>query len=491
MKTSHSDYSSVFRNIRKMMLSSSIAQLIPPLAILLLARLYLPRDFGAFALFQSTIALFGVLATCRYELAIVVARNEEEARALFAGCLALTGMLSALALIVVAVVFHGVEPSDSILGSLYPVRWLLPVGFCVNGLYQVFSYARNRERNFHRIGLSAVALQACSVTLSIGLGLLGLRLIGLSIGSVAGQLAAVVYLAPDRKNLRGWLPARSAGLQTMVDALKKYKRFAVYNVPYSMIGYLTVGVPVALLLHYGFSTDSGFFSMARRMLYLPATLLGVSLSQVLFEQAAAGGLKTDRFAALFRSILTIVGQSGALIFVFFCIWAPILVPLALGKRWEPGVPIMIIFAPCAFSFLNASWIDRLYDAAGMQRLALLLLLISTSVTLALFLLMLEFGFSPAYVVGCYSLLLTVNYLYYTFVISRVIGERPVSLWPVVRAAGLEAGTALVVFGLIRLAPVDHRLGLAMSLVAFAAMAYRRIRLAIHSFRHASSVEIAA
>jgi O-antigen/teichoic acid export membrane protein len=448
--------------------------------------MYIPRDFGAFALYQSVIAFFGVLATCRYELAIVVAREQKEAEALFAGCLLITGILTGCAVLMVLVLFRSPKAPESLLGSLYPVRWLIPMGLCANGIYQACAYFRNRERDFHRLSISAVGLQIGSVVFAITCGYLGWQSIGLSSGAVAGQIAAICCLQPGLASFRRWLPDRSAGLQAVLNCLQQYKRFAVYNVPCSMIGYLSVGVPVALLLHFGFTTDAGFFSMARRLLYLPATLLGVSLSQVIYEQAA-GSIATDRFANLFRSLLTTIGQLGAVLFVFFCVWAPLIIPSALGRQWEPSIPIMIIFAPCGFAFLNASWIDRLYDAAGMQHRALRLLAISTALSAFLFYGMSIAGFKPLYTIGCYSALITIYYLYYTFVISRLVGKSGVPLWGIVKASGIEAVSAALVFGLVRITPVEPHIGLAISVAILLLAIIWRLRHAARNLRLISVV----
>ena len=67
------------KNVVTLMTGTTIAQAIPIAISPILTRIYSPEDFGMFALYFSILALVGVIATARYEIAIVLPKDDEEA----------------------------------------------------------------------------------------------------------------------------------------------------------------------------------------------------------------------------------------------------------------------------------------------------------------------------------------------------------------------------------------------------------------------------
>ena len=81
------------KNIAVLASGTALAQVLTVLAYPILMRLYNPGDFGLFALFGALNMTFVAVASGRYELAIVLAKTEEEA----ANILALTlGIVAAI-----------------------------------------------------------------------------------------------------------------------------------------------------------------------------------------------------------------------------------------------------------------------------------------------------------------------------------------------------------------------------------------------------------
>ena len=70
---------SLLRAIATLLMGGALAQLIPLALGPLLARLYTPEAFGAFAAFTTVSATVAVLACARYEFALPMARSAEQA----------------------------------------------------------------------------------------------------------------------------------------------------------------------------------------------------------------------------------------------------------------------------------------------------------------------------------------------------------------------------------------------------------------------------
>ena len=70
-----SDY---FKNISKLVAGTSIAQLISFLAAPVITRLFTPSDVGSFTFLLSIAGGIGLVATLRYELAIILPKENSD-----------------------------------------------------------------------------------------------------------------------------------------------------------------------------------------------------------------------------------------------------------------------------------------------------------------------------------------------------------------------------------------------------------------------------
>jgi len=68
--------SEFFQNILKMFSATALSQVIQVLGSLLLAKLYVPEQFGIFSIFMSTLMFLVLLSTLRYESALIIEKNE-------------------------------------------------------------------------------------------------------------------------------------------------------------------------------------------------------------------------------------------------------------------------------------------------------------------------------------------------------------------------------------------------------------------------------
>ena len=75
---------------------SAGAQLLLVLAAPILTRLYTPEDFGLLAIYTSLLALAGVISSLRYELAIPLPKEDEEAANTAVLCLGLIAISALL-----------------------------------------------------------------------------------------------------------------------------------------------------------------------------------------------------------------------------------------------------------------------------------------------------------------------------------------------------------------------------------------------------------
>ena len=162
------------------------AQAIAMLAYLVLTRLYTPDDFALFNIFFSYIEVLVILSTCKYELAVVAARDGDEAAAVARFAMRLNGAVALLLLGVVTLLYL----SDSLPGhysELGAVALLVPPMVWLMGSTRIHAGLYNRAHRYRTMASAEVSGAASGALLKIVFNLLGTGSTGLPLGAVLGQ----------------------------------------------------------------------------------------------------------------------------------------------------------------------------------------------------------------------------------------------------------------------------------------------------------------
>ncbi len=114
-----------------------IAQGIGFLFLPVLTRLYTPAAFGTYQLYMSVLMLLLVVASLRYEIALLTAEKDGEERAVLRLCLSLN-LLAAILTLVVSTIILASHPDW--LKVPEPVLWLLSVSVFAGGIIQTLVY---------------------------------------------------------------------------------------------------------------------------------------------------------------------------------------------------------------------------------------------------------------------------------------------------------------------------------------------------------------
>ena len=162
------------RNVLTLMTGTTIAQAIPIAISPILTRIYTPEDFGVLALYISLVSIFSVIATLRYELAIMQPRQNDDAAALVVLSVVITSGIS-LFLLVGILVFN--EKIQALFGNDEIGAWLFlcPVSVFLTGLYQALNYWNTRKKQYKKIASSKISQGVSASATQVGFGGGGLQ----------------------------------------------------------------------------------------------------------------------------------------------------------------------------------------------------------------------------------------------------------------------------------------------------------------------------
>ena len=327
------------RNVLTLMTGTTIAQAIPIVITPILTRLYTPEDFGVLALFIAVTATLGSIANARYELAIMLPVDDEDAINIAAlGLLIAIGF--SLLLLIPAIVLN--NQIANLLGNNEIALWIYFVPFVVfmMGLYNVLNYLNNRKKLYKDIAISNVYKATASAIVQLSVGFIKSGATGLISGQIISQMVANYRLA---KNTKENYQLKSINKKRMFNLASRYQDFLKFTVWATLANNLSQHLTSILISIFYSLTVIGHYSLVQRALGLPASLVGGAISQVFFQMATLEKKDTGKTVNSFNKTVLKLCFIGALVFGTLYFFVEELFLLVFGAAWyEAGLYASIL-----------------------------------------------------------------------------------------------------------------------------------------------------
>ena len=356
-----------------------MAQLLPLLASPVLARLYSPVEFGVFGLFFSLCAISSVVASGRYELAILLPAEHERAYHLV---LLAAGLTVVVALLAGLVGWLEADYWSQLLGEPGVARWLplVSIGIVSTAGYQVFNYWFNRQERYRLMAGTRTLRSAVQVMASIGFGLIQGLAGGLVLGWLTGQLSGLVAFV--RQFLQQTKPyAAEARFATVREVARRYARFPAFSVPADSINVVTAQMPLWILATYFDTSVTGQVFFTQRVLAAPLGVIGAAFGDVFKQRASLAFIESGRcddvWRKTFKVLLLIALPIGAVV----VLGGPFLFKLIFGDDWMQAGHYARLLSPYILLAFVASPLSRVVYVAEKQHFDLMWQIILLIVTL--------------------------------------------------------------------------------------------------------------
>ena len=318
------------RHVAVLMAGTGIAQGIAILAAPVTSRLYDPSAFGLLGTLSTIASFVLVVASLRFETAIVLEAEEEWARHIFTLCLVLRGatLLLAAAGSAAAVLLGAGGP------GVVDTLPLLAPWVALYGLQKIIEPWLVRRRALRPVAAGQVVRSAATLAAQVAAALAGFGWPGLILGVVVGQgLGVATTLAMGRAELREAFAHRPSRSQ-LRQAAGRHRQFLMYAAPQGLVSAFAYGLPILLLQsHYG-AVAAGFFHLTNRILTIPVTVISDSVRPVFTRRAAE--LVADR-PALYRHTLRTTALLALLVLpmvVVLAVGGPQVFAVVLGAKWQ-------------------------------------------------------------------------------------------------------------------------------------------------------------
>ena len=360
---------SLTRATLTLLAGSALAQAVPLLLGPWIARLYTPAEYGQFSLVWTVASNLAVVGCARYEFALALETGESGASMLLALCLRVLLAVTAVALLV---------GGAWMLWADLSVAAALPLAVLAAAASQALAQWAARASRFTVLAWGRVVQWGGGALAQVGFGLLQAGPWGLIGGAtLATAAAAVVQARPAPAG--GWRGLLSP--QPLREMARKHRDFPLLNTPHAFAGALQDTLAIALLTAWLGAPEAGAWALALRYLKAPASLVGGSLSQVLYPRLTQAGSRVEALALVRRNLLLLAGIALPLMLVLLA-FGPWLFATVFGPEWHGAGELARSLAPYVALHFIASPLSVVLMAWGAQGWGLKLALVGQALFIA-------------------------------------------------------------------------------------------------------------
>ncbi len=421
MKIKELFQSSFAKNVAMISGSTALAQLLNALFSPVITRIYSPEEYGILTVYTSILGLIVIVASLKYEWGIPIAENDEKAINVMG--LSFFVLLHFVILVFVVFYFFG-EPILTLLDAtvLLNYRYLIPVGVLFGGSYSIFLQWAYRNKDFKSISKTKLTQSIAGNGVKVGLGLFGVGPIGLVFGQIFKEGAGIGTLSRSfRKKDKHLL--KKINKKEILWGAKRYKNFPIFSAPSQLLNTAGVQLPVFFITSLYGSQVLGLYGLANSIVNLPMVLIGQSVGDVFYGEAASVGRENpkrvkDLSNKLFKR-LVVIGLVPLLVLLFF---GPFLFSFVFGSQWyEAGVYAKIL-AFLVFARFIFTPISRIFSVFERQREAFVLDLFRVALVFVAFGISSFLGFSSYGAVGLYSIAMSIVYLVTYLLAQKILND---------------------------------------------------------------------
>ncbi len=353
---------------------TAASQMVLIIASPVLTRLYDPATFGQYAYVTLVLSILIIFATGKFELAILLQKDEQSAGQMVALALTCTVLTSATAGLASVLVMFTLSSTISSrlsmpvqqIGLLSALAVLL---IALNAIQSIFFIWMNRKGWYKgmssaRITHSLVMVVAQVVFAGWVGGLLGLMLgAGLALlGSIVIQFHCIKaerrLFAPDWPHI--------------ISLARLHKNLPLHTIPTDMISTLLSQAPVYFLGVLYSSTVVGNYNLAQRILQAPMQLISTTVGEVFRREASAIYQSKGECREYFVKTTVLLTCVAGIIAVVVAIAAEHAFSIAFGEAWVmAGHFASIIIVMFALKFV-ASPLSFMFFITNNTRLDLIL-----------------------------------------------------------------------------------------------------------------------
>ncbi|WP_017798109.1 lipopolysaccharide biosynthesis protein [Oceanobacillus kimchii] len=296
----------------------------------IITRLYGPEAFGIMGVFISVIQIIIPIAALTYPFAIVLPKNDINAKKLMKLSIILS-LVIAVIILSILLIFNKQIISIFNLKNISNFLFLIPLVVLLTTFMQVFEQWYIRKKQF-KVNAKVTFYQ----TLIIESGKIGVGVFY----PFASVLVIFTVLTNGIKGLLLGIFGRKTELKyeeeevlSMKSLAKKYKDFPIWRAPQKLIDATTQTLPVFMLTSFFSPLSAGFYTLCRSVLTIPSTFIGDAVGNVFYPRINEAAHKKENLNKLIKKAVLSLSCIGVLPYGLIIIFGPWLFSFIFGSEW--------------------------------------------------------------------------------------------------------------------------------------------------------------
>jgi len=402
------------RKIATLVAGTAIAQAIPVAIMPVLTRIYSPSEFGVLAMFISLSLIIGSAINARYELAIMLPEDHDDAINLAALCLFICTFISLV--LYVPIVFFEKQlltwlENDGIKSWIY----IVPASVWLLGFFNILTNLNNRLMLYNDIAKAQVYKSLTLAFVQVFVGIVKAGGSGLILGHLASQFASNVKLS---KNIRANYDFKSISINRQLKLGKAYKKFPLFSLWAGLANTSSYHL-VSLLIPKFFSLSTlGFYFLVERMLGMPTSLIGSAIGQVFYQEATVEKNEKGHAISAFKRALGKLFIVGVGIFLVLYLLVEDLFILVFGPEWAQAGLYAKILTPLFFVRFVISPLTLLNLVFERNEIDLIWQVVLVILQVTLIIVAAHFAWTFEFYLYCMVSVISTHYLIMLVIVTR-------------------------------------------------------------------------
>jgi len=369
--------SDFFKNIFTLMTGTAVAQLITIATIPVLSRLFTPSEFGTFAMFLSLSSVLTAISGGRYELAIMLPKNDKNAFHVFIISMWFVLIVTILSFVILFLFFKPISKLLEIENYRYFI-FLIPISVFFQGTYNIFNNWFSRFKDFKTISISKVVKTGTSSFSKVGFAFLNFGSFGLVFGEIVGQVFSGIFLFLKNIKTQSFKKYR-INKACLKKELIDNRNFPFFSMPMAFLNSISIDILIYALSVMFNSTIVGLYSQANRVINYPLSFITTSFTSVFYQKITKTKTKTKLY--VYSYFTSLIVAFVILLPVMF--WGMELFKFILGNEWAISGEIAQLLIPIVIAGFATRNVSSVFSLLKLQQITLIwqILYLSSVITI--------------------------------------------------------------------------------------------------------------
>jgi O-antigen/teichoic acid export membrane protein len=321
--------SEYFKSLSVLLSGTLIAQVIGYALAPLLTRLYTTEEMGELAFYMRITGFIAAIATLRYEAALPLPKNDGHSYLLYRISILISIIVLGIsAVILLSLVVSGVAPGFS--------WWYVLLIIFGSAAIVVINIGTNwsvRTGTFSLISRQKISNSLFSNFLKWGFAYFSWGYFGLILATFIGYFISCFEFIFNFRGLKKKYSKLKSRKKTWI-LLKDHREFPILNLPHILVDHGRDILIATLIMAYFSSSVYGSFSHSYAMLRIPSMLIGVSLSQVFYNQAIKLYNQSQPMLPLIKKTISILIAISIVPFTVLYFYGEPIFRWVFGPNWS-------------------------------------------------------------------------------------------------------------------------------------------------------------